>query len=68
MGSKPFKLDMSDTVDLVKTAVLVGVAAAVTYVTDNLGSLDLGMWTGMIVPVVAVGLQSVLKWVKDNTK
>jgi len=68
MGSKPFKLDMSDTVDLVKTAVLVGVAAAVTYVADNLGSLDLGMWTGMIVPVVAVGLQSVLKWVKDNTK
>ena len=67
MGSEKFKLDMDDTVGLLKTAVLVGAAAAVTYVADNLGGLDLGMWTGMIVPVVAIGLQSVQKWIKDNT-
>lgn len=68
MGSEKFKLDLGDAAALVQTAVLVGLAAAVTYVADNLGSLDLGMWTGILVPVVAVGLQGIQKWIKDNTK
>jgi|SaaInlStandDraft_2_1057019.scaffolds.fasta_scaffold479683_1 hypothetical protein len=68
MGSEKFKLDLGDVVGLVQTAVLVGLSAAVAYAVDNLGSLDLGVWTAMIVPVVAVGLQGLQKWIKDNTK
>ena len=68
MGSEKFKFNSDDVVGIVKTSVLVGAAAAVTYIADNLAGLDLGVMTGVIVPVVAVGLDSVIKWLKDNTK
>ena len=42
MGSEKFKLDLSDAAGLVQTAVLVGAAAAATYVNmQESGTLDL---------------------------
>ena len=38
MGSKKFKLDISDLSNLGKNALLVGGAAAVTYVMQNLAN------------------------------
>lgn len=67
MGSKKFTLDKADLFKLCKGAILVGSAAALTYVANNLGDLDLGTMSGLIVPIVAVGLDSVIKWLKDNT-
>lgn len=68
MGSKKFTLDMSDIFSLGKGAMLVGGAAALTYVMQNLGELDLGDMGALVVPVVAVGLDAVIKWLKNNQK
>ena len=67
-GSKKFKLDLTDLWSVGKNALLVGGAAMLTYVSANLGHLDLGMWGPAIVPVVAVVLDTAIKWMKDNSK
>jgi len=67
MGSKKFKLDLSDVGKLGKNALLVGGAAAVTYVIQNLGELDLGDMGALVVPIIALALDTVVKWMKNNT-
>ncbi len=67
MGSKKFKLDISDLSNLGKNALLVGGAAAVTYVMQNLGELDLGDMGALVVPIIALALDTVVKWMKNNT-
>jgi uncharacterized membrane protein YhhN len=67
MGSKSFSLDMTDAVSLLKNALLVAVAAFLTALVNGVGSLDLGSYTTLIIPMVTVALDTVLKWVKNNT-
>jgi hypothetical protein len=66
--SKPFTMDMNDVVSISKNALLVGVAAVLTYVGENLANVDLGTFGPLVVPVVAVVINTVVKWAKDNTK
>ena len=68
MGSKRFTLNGTDVVKLLKNAGLVGGAAASTYIANNIGQLDLGATMGLVVPIVAVALDSAIKWLKDGTK
>ena len=68
MGSKRFTLNGADVVKLLKNAGLVGGAAALTYIANNIGHLDLGTTMGLVVPIVAVALDSAIKWLKDGTK
>lgn len=68
MGSKAYALNTSDLVSVGKNALLVGLAAVLTYVGNNLSHLDLGSMTALVVPVVAVVINAVVKWAKDNTK
>ena len=68
MGSKRFTLNGTDVVKLLKNAGLVGGAAALTYIANNIGQLDLGVTMGLVVPIVAVALDSAIKWLKDGTK
>jgi len=67
LASPAKKMDTADVVALMKNAALVAVAAGVTYLGENLSDLDLGQWGVMLVPIIAVGLDSVIKWAKDNT-
>ena len=67
-GSKKFTLDMSDLLGVGKNALLVGGAAMLTYVSANLGHLELGMWGPAVVPVVAVVLDTAIKWLRNNSK
>lgn len=66
--SDRFSLDKNDVVNLTKNAVLVGLAAVLTYVGENLASLDLGPTGIMLVPVVSIVIDTVVKWAKGNTK
>lgn len=66
--SKSFTLNVGDVVSLAKNALLVGGAAALTFFASKLGNLDLGSVGALIVPVVTVALDSLIKWMKDNTK
>ncbi len=68
MGSKSFSLNTDDIVKVAKNAALVGLAALLTYVGENLTKVDLGAAGVMLVPVVSVVIDSLVKWVRDNTK
>lgn len=66
--SDKFSLDKNDVINLTKNAVLVGLAAVLTYVGENLANLDLGPTGVMLVPVVSIVIDTVVKWAKGNTK
>jgi hypothetical protein len=62
--SDRFSLNMNDVVALAKNALLVGTAAVLTYVVENINTVDLGTVGVLLVPVITVGLDAVIKWVK----
>lgn len=66
MGSKKFTLNMIDVTRISKNAALVAIAAALTYVAGNLDQIDLGSVGTLLVPIIAVGLDTAIKWLKDN--
>tara|TARA_B100001778_G_C18603210_1_gene638363 strand:- start:3050 stop:3262 length:213 start_codon:yes stop_codon:yes gene_type:complete len=66
MGSKKFSLNWADMLKIGKNAALVGGAAALTYIAGNLDQIDLGTLGALVVPIVAVGLDTAIKWLKDN--
>lgn len=68
MGSKAFSLNTTDLVVIGRNALLVGLAAVLTYVGENISKVDLGAASALIVPVVAVAINTLTKWVRDNTK
>jgi hypothetical protein len=67
-GSKAFALNTTDLISVGKNALLVGLAAVLTYVGENISHLDLGSMSALLVPVVVVVINTVVKWAKDNTK
>ena len=66
MCSKKFTLNWADISKIGKNALLVGGAAALTYVAGSLDQIDLGTLGALFVPIVAVGLDTAIKWLKDN--
>ena len=68
MGSKSFKLNGTEIVSVLKTGLLVGAAAGLAFVSESLINIDLGALGPLVVPVVTVGLQSIITWIRDNTK
>jgi uncharacterized membrane protein AbrB (regulator of aidB expression) len=67
-GSKAFALNTTDLIAVGKNALLVGLAAVLTYVGENLTKIDLGSMSALIVPVLVVVINTVVKWARDNTK
>ncbi len=68
LTSKSFALDVNDLVNVGKNALLVGLAAVLTYVGENITSVDLGSASALVVPVVVVLVNTMVNWVKDHTK
>lgn len=68
VGSGRFSLNMDDVSKVVKNAVLVGVAAALTFVVSNLGEIEMGENLLIVVPMVTMALQTAIKWVQDLGK
>jgi hypothetical protein len=67
-GSPAFALNTTDLISVAKNALLVGLAAILTYVGENVTKIDLGNMSALVVPVVVVAINTAVKWVKDNTK
>lgn len=67
LTSKAFALDANDLVNVGKNALLVGVAAILTYVGENIAKVDLGSMSALVVPVVVVLVNTVVNWIKDHT-
>lgn len=66
--SKAFSLNKVDVLNLGKNALLVGLAAALTFAGENVANLDLGATGVMIVPIVTLGIDTLVKWMKNNVK
>lgn len=64
--SKAFSLNKNDILVLAKNAGLVALAAGLTFVGENLSNADLGVYGPLVVPVVAVMLDTAIKWAKNN--
>lgn len=59
-----------DKVDLIKalrTSIIVGAAAVVSYLMTNLGGIDLGVYGPTVIPVVSFVLDMIYRWLKDNS-
>jgi hypothetical protein len=67
-GSASFKLDWVDVWGVAKNALLVAGAAGLAVVAQNLHVLDLGSYGPLVVPIIAVGLDTAIKWMKNNSK
>lgn len=66
--SKKFSFNWSDFLSLGRNAILVGLAASLTYMGENIGDVDMGTSGVLMVPLVAVLIDAAVKWSKDNTK
>lgn len=66
--SKAFTLNTVDLLNLGKNALLVALAAGLTYVGENLTDVDWGTSGVLLVPVISVGIDTLVKWMKNNTK
>jgi len=68
LTSKAFSVDINDVVSVGKNALLVGLAAVLTYVGEHISNVDLGSASALVVPVVAIVVNTLVNWIKDNTK
>lgn len=66
-GSKSFSLNNKDLLIVAKNALLVGGAAALTVVAQNLNVIDLGVYGPVVVPVITIGIDTLVRWMKDNS-
>lgn len=66
--SKKFTLNVNDVKNIGRDALLVGVAAALAFLGENVADLDLGASGVMLVPVITVAIDTLIKYVKDNVR
>jgi hypothetical protein len=66
--SKSLSFDKNDMIAVIKNAVLIGAAAAVTFLAESLAKIDIGTGNVLVIPIVAVALNSLSRWLKDYTK
>ncbi|NBP01299.1 MAG: hypothetical protein EBU90_14380 [Proteobacteria bacterium] len=62
--SKRYSLNVNDLVNLGKNALLVGAGSILTYVLENINTIDWGSTGVLLVPFVTLVLDSVVKWLK----
>ena len=62
--SAKYSLNVNDLVSLVKNALLVGTGAILTYVLENINTVDWGSTGVLLVPVVTLLLDATIKWIK----
>ena len=68
LTSKSFSMDLNDVINIGKNALLVGAAAVLTYVGENITKVDLGAASALVVPVIVIIVNTLVNWIKDNTK
>lgn len=68
LDSRSFTLNKADLKSLGQNAVLVGLAAMLTYVGQNVSHVDLGSNAVVVVPVVCMVIDTLVKWMTNNVK
>jgi tellurite resistance protein TehA-like permease len=67
-SSEKYKLDKKDFWSILLVGLLVGIAAFLTYVLENIHYFNFGTSSVFIVPVITVIITSLIRWLKDFTK
>tara|TARA_R110000765_G_scaffold179317_3_gene285147 strand:+ start:1566 stop:1787 length:222 start_codon:yes stop_codon:yes gene_type:complete len=67
-NSKKFSFNWIDFISLGRNAVLVGIAASLAYMSENIAELDFGTSGVLMVPIIVVLIEGGGKWAKDNMK
>ena len=68
LGSGRFSINTEDVVKVLKTAVLVGAAAALTFIGASLGEIEMGENLLIALPLVTMGIQTAIKFIQDLQK
>jgi len=66
-GSPRFKFNNTDLMDVLKNAIMVGLAAVLTFVVDNIGNIEMGENLLIVIPMVTMALNTAIRWIKDTT-
>ena len=64
--SQRYSLNVNDLVNLGKNALLVGAGSILTYVLENINTIDWGSTGVLLVPFVTLVLDGVVKWLKGT--
>jgi hypothetical protein len=68
MGSKKYTLNGEDLKKLGLNTLFVSIAAGLTYLGAEVGNIDWGTSTALIVPIATLVLGAATQWAKDNKK
>lgn len=68
MGSKKWSLNGEDLKKLGLNTVFVSLAAGLTYLGAEVGNVDWGSSTALIVPIATLLLGTATQWAKNNKK
>lgn len=66
-SSSAFKINFTDIKKIAVNAIMVGAATTVLYVSGHLNNVDFGVYTPIVVPLLAGALDVVYRFLKDNT-
>lgn len=64
--SKSYSVNMDDVVSVLKSAAMVGAAAAITAIVQSLGQIEMGENMVIIIPMVTMALNALSKWIKTS--
>lgn len=64
--SKRFSVNWKDLTVLSKNAALVGLAASLAYMGAHISDVDMGESGMLAVPVIAILIDTCIKWLKSN--
>jgi hypothetical protein len=66
MGSKKYTLNGADLKKLGLNTLFVSLAAGLTYLGAEVGNIDWGASTALIVPIATLLLGTATQWAKNN--
>lgn len=66
MGSPRFSLNFTDLGKVLLFGLMVGIAAMIVSVTNNLGVVNLGSWQPLVVAGLSTVLELVRQWLSNN--
>lgn len=66
--STAFSVNMVDVKKIAINALMTGATAVVLYLSGNLTSVDLGIYTPVVLPLISGTLDFVYRYLKSNVK
>lgn len=65
VGSNKYQFNKQDLMKVLKNGAMVGLAAILTYIVQNLGNVEMGPSLVVVLPLITMGLNSAIRWLMD---